>query len=83
MSNINWTTLIVALLGAIKLILQPFGIEIEDEHINAIANGIAALLTVVGVILSHRKQEPAAQTIPGGNGGAVDAQRFGDHGPSI
>jgi uncharacterized membrane protein len=81
--QINWMTLIPALLGALKLILQPFGIVIEDEQINEITNGAAALLTVIGVIMSHRKTDAAAQTVPGGNGGAINAQRYGDHGPSI
>lgn len=57
MQNINWITLVPALLGAVKLILQPFGVEISDQNINEIANGAAALATVIGVIMSHRKQE--------------------------
>jgi uncharacterized membrane protein len=64
MNNINWVTLIPALLGALKLILQPFGIVIEDQSINEITNGAAAILTVVGVIMSHTK------------GGAVNAQSY-------
>lgn len=69
MQNINWVTLVPALLGAVKLILQPFGVEISDQNINEIANGAAALATVIGVIMSHRKQEATTtngSTIPGG-----------------
>lgn len=71
MQQVNWITLIVALLGALKLILQPFGIEITDEHINAIANGAAAVVTVGGVIYHHMKK-------PGGvtNAGTTDTAGF-------
>lgn len=62
MSNVNWVTLIVALLGAVKLILQPFGIEITEQHINDIANGAAALVTVWGVVYSHVKQTTGGDT---------------------
>jgi uncharacterized membrane protein len=54
--NINWVTLIVSLLGAIKLVLQMFGIQIPDQNINEIANGAAALVNIVGIIMSHRKE---------------------------
>lgn len=55
-TNVNWATLIPTLLGAAKLILEPFGIIIPDQNVNEIANGIAALATVIGIIISHRKQ---------------------------
>ena len=73
MQNINWLTLIPALLGAIKLILQPFGVEISDQNINEIANGAAALATIIGVIMSHKKQEVTT----------TNAQYKGDSGPAI
>lgn len=69
MQNINWITLVPALLGAVKLVLQPFGVEISDQNINEIANGAAALATVIGVVMSHRKQEATTtngSTISGG-----------------
>ncbi len=55
MKQINWTTLALALLGAIKLILEPFGIHMSNEDINAIANGAAALATLIGVVMSHQR----------------------------
>lgn len=58
MQNINWITLLPALVGALKLILQPFGVDlshITDQQVNDVANGIAALLTIIGVLLPHRK----------------------------
>lgn len=57
MQNINYVTLIGALLGAAKLVLQAFGVEIPDEQINEITNGAAALASVIGVLLSHRKEQ--------------------------
>ena len=57
MKNLNLVTLIPALLGSIKLILEPFGVHISNDDINAITNGIAAIVTIVGVILSHQKPD--------------------------
>jgi len=73
MQNINWVTLVPALLGAIKLILQPFGVEISDQNINEIANGAAALATIIGVLMSHRKQEATT----------TNAQYKGDTGSAV
>jgi uncharacterized membrane protein len=55
--KINWVTLVPALLGTIKLILEPFGVHISNDDINAIANGVAAIVTITGVVVSHQKQE--------------------------
>jgi phi LC3 family holin len=55
--KLNLVTLVPALLGAIKLILEPFGVHISNEDINAIANGVAAIVTIVGVVVSHQKAE--------------------------
>lgn len=70
--NINWITLVPTLTGAAKLIFQAVGVDIPDQNLNEIANGIAALATVIGIIMSHRKQ-----------GGASNAQRQGDSGAAI
>jgi uncharacterized membrane protein len=80
-SNINWISLIPAVAGAIKLILQPFGIDlshITDTQVNDIANGAAALATVIGIFMSHRKK-------PTQNGGTVNepTQRTGDSGSAV
>ncbi len=43
-------TFYIAILGALKLTMQAFGVEIiSDEQVNTIANGLATLMTVVGV----------------------------------
>lgn len=58
MQNTNWVTLIPALLGVLKLILQPFGVDlshITDEQINTLINGIAAAIAIWGVVRSHEK----------------------------
>lgn len=57
MQNINPFTFTVALLGAAKMVLQAFGYDvIDDTMINSIANGVAAVATFVGVMMSHRKK---------------------------
>jgi len=44
----------VAILGATKLVTDAFGMTIiSDDQVNAIANGIAALATVVGVAIGY------------------------------
>lgn len=60
MKQINWVTLVPALLGALKLILEPFGIQISDANINEIANGAAALATLIGVVMSHQRNDAVA-----------------------
>jgi len=47
----------VGILGGMKLILMAFGIDIiTDEQVNNIANGFAALFTVIGVAATHKKK---------------------------
>lgn len=54
--KVNYLTLTLGLLGAAKLILNAYGLDIiQDDDINAIANGVAALLSVVGVYTNHQK----------------------------
>lgn len=64
-SNRNIGTLAVAVLGAVKLILQAYGVQvINDQQIDAIANGLAAVITVVGVLLTHIKRPPGPGFVP-------------------
>jgi hypothetical protein len=52
----NIVVLSTGLLGAAKLALEAFGYSIiTDEQINAIANGAAAVATVVAAFLNNRK----------------------------
>jgi uncharacterized membrane protein len=60
--NINFVTLFPGMIAAIKLILQPFGIDIPDEHINALVNGAASLMVIVGIFYNHFK--PKKQSTP-------------------
>jgi uncharacterized membrane protein YdcZ (DUF606 family) len=54
LQNRNIATLTVGLLGAAKLVLDSFGWNvITDDQINSIANGVAALVTIAGVVMSH------------------------------
>ncbi len=55
--QVNYYSLAIGLLGASKLILNSFGLDIiTDNDINAIANGAAAVATVVGVYMNHKKK---------------------------
>lgn len=54
--KINYYTLTLGLIGAAKLILDAYGMDlIKDADMNAIANGVAALLSIVGIYTNHQK----------------------------
>ena len=56
--DINIVTLTIAILGALKIVLEAFKVDlIDDGQINSIANGVAAVATIVGVVISHSKQK--------------------------
>ena len=74
MENIKWATLVPGVISAAKLVLQSFGIDIPDEHINAIVNGAAAVGAIVAIFMSHRKKEVVVN---------VNAQYQGDSGPAV
>lgn len=44
----------VGIIGAAKLATDAMGVQIvSDDQVNAIANGLAAIATVIGVVSSH------------------------------
>lgn len=44
----------LAIVGAVKLTTDAFGFRvIEDAQVNAIADGLATLATIAGVVISH------------------------------
>jgi len=50
--------LVLALLGAVKLVTDGFGIQIlTNESINEIANGVSAVVTVIGILINRTSQE--------------------------
>lgn len=55
MREINWTTLITGLVAAGKLVLNSFGINIPDELINDTVNGVAAVIAIVAIFMSHKR----------------------------
>lgn len=56
MNQRNVATIVVSLLGAAKLVLESFGISvIDNSQIDEIANGVSALVTVAGVVMTHIK----------------------------
>ncbi|MGF9917580.1 hypothetical protein ABEX47_13685 [Paenibacillus ehimensis] len=46
---------ILGILGAAKLALGSFGVDIPDNLINDIANGVSSILVLVGIIADHGK----------------------------
>lgn len=44
------------ILGAAKLVAQIAGYEIPDQMINDVANGLASLASLVGIVMDHGKQ---------------------------
>jgi uncharacterized membrane protein len=48
----------LALLGAAKLLLDAFGVKIiNDDQINAVANGLATLFATVGIAIGYEESE--------------------------
>jgi uncharacterized membrane protein len=43
----------LALISVIKLVSQMFNVSIPDELWNDIANGLASIFTLIGVIVDH------------------------------
>ncbi|MCL6547533.1 MAG: hypothetical protein K6T30_01335 [Alicyclobacillus sp.] len=77
LQNRNVFSITVGLLGALKLILQAFGYNIlTDQEVNDIANGVAAVVTVIGVIMTHLRRHEAQ-----GSGGVAESPRR-DSGPA-
>jgi len=55
-SRLNKPAFYLALLGAGKLVSDAFGYQIiTDEQVNLIANGLASLVTVVGVAMGYEE----------------------------
>lgn len=56
LQNRRLSTIIVGLLGAVKIITSALGWNfITNQEVNDIANGVAALLTLITVVMSHEK----------------------------
>lgn len=62
-NKINWVTLVPAVMGGVKLILQSFGVDvITDDLIDQVANVAASLAVIIGIIATHKKQ-PAIEKL--------------------
>jgi len=54
--RLNKPAFYVAMLGALKLVTDAFGLQmISDDQINSIANGLSAIVTVVGVAMGYEE----------------------------
>jgi uncharacterized protein YebE (UPF0316 family) len=59
MENRNYYTITLSLLGVLKLVLNAFGMDlVTDKNANEIANAVATILSIVGVIMAHVKSHP-------------------------
>mgnify|MGYP000897571342 FL=1 len=55
-SRLSKPAFYIALLGAGKLVADAFGCPIiTDDQVNAIANGLACLVTVIGVAMGYEE----------------------------
>ena len=53
-SRLSSPAFYVAIVGAAKLVTDAFGVRlISDEQVNSIANGFAALSTIIGVAMGY------------------------------
>ena len=56
LEKLRTPALVVAILGSVKLATDAFGIFIlDDASINAIANGVSAVVTIVGILINRSK----------------------------
>ena len=56
LEKLRTPALIVAIGGSIKLATDAFGLYIlDDASINAIANGVSAVATIVGILINRSK----------------------------
>lgn len=75
MKDINWTTLIGGLIAAGKLVSNSFGIDLPDELINDLVNGVAAVVAIVAIFSSHKLKK--------GGGEVESTKHTGDSGPAV
>lgn len=64
-------TLIPGLLGAAKVITDAFGWHIiTNPEINDITNGVAAVMTIISVVMSHERSSSGKSTSVSATGGS-------------
>lgn len=56
LEKLRTPALVVAVLGSVKLVTDAFGLVIlDDASINAIANGVSAIATIIGIFINRSK----------------------------
>lgn len=63
-NKLRQPSFLLAVLAAVKLIVQPFGVDIPDQDLNSFADGICALVTIIGIFLDHGKPGAPAANVP-------------------
>jgi uncharacterized membrane protein len=57
LEKLRTPALVVAILGAVKLVSDAFGVVVlTNENINSIANGVSAIATVIGILINRTGQ---------------------------
>lgn len=55
-------TMLLLLLGPVKLFAELYGVKIPDPTLDDIANGLAAIFTVIAVFRNHGKNSGKVDT---------------------
>jgi len=54
----NIPLLVAGIVGSIKLLADTLGYQIiTDEQVNAIANGVSAVVAIIAVFLNNRREK--------------------------
>ena len=61
MKKLSYKT-VMALLGAVLLLLQNLGVKLDVEVVDAICTAVGGVLVALGVILPEKKKKTAEQT---------------------
>ncbi|WP_206832211.1 hypothetical protein [Alicyclobacillus fructus] len=69
------STLIIGLLASAKLITDALGLPfITDPEMNAIANAVASVVTVIAIFMTHSKSSGTSSSSSGGGGASSGSQ---------
>lgn len=69
---------IMALVGAIVLILQSFGVKIDGEYVNEVTTAGAGLLVALGIVLPKKAEKNPMENSMDEESEAVDSSELND-----
>lgn len=62
MKKLTYKT-VMALIGAVVLLIQNLGVRVDVEAVNAVATAIAGILVTLGIILPDKKEKTQVETV--------------------